>query len=221
VSEVQRGRPRKMDEDAKRAIINLRATQETKDELVRAGRRYGRSLSQEVEHRLELSLARERDAQSPSAAALVDMVRLAANRIEASTGKSWAEDADTWFQLELVIWRILQLNNPAPSATDDVELRREALRAAERASESAREILTAMGDNNLLAVQKWGRTVEDQRELYYGALEGQINVSRELQSAMAALEERTKTLAGKAELALGSLANLFLVGEPKRGASSE
>src|SRR5688572_27612608 len=112
MAEAQMGRPRLADEDAKRATINLRATSGTKDELAVHAKRSGRSLSQEVEHRLELSLAREREAQSESAAALVDFVRLAVSRIEAATGERWNEGPDTWQQVELVVREILELNRP-------------------------------------------------------------------------------------------------------------
>ena len=60
-TERKRGRPTLPDEKAKRAVFNTRLRAELKTALEAAAKRQGRSLSEEVEFRLERGLDRERN----------------------------------------------------------------------------------------------------------------------------------------------------------------
>lgn len=82
--------------DAKRYSIGFRTTKDLKDALDTAAAESGRSLAQEVEHRLELSFFREQEIYGgPHTEALVKALGMTIQLIEANRGKRWTEDADT------------------------------------------------------------------------------------------------------------------------------
>jgi hypothetical protein len=91
----QTGRPREKTE-AKRSAIAVRTTPDVKARLVEAAKKSGRSLTQEIELRLERSVEAEDHAGGPATAALVQAIIADIAAIEAITGKSWAEDNVTY-----------------------------------------------------------------------------------------------------------------------------
>lgn len=101
-----------MSDDAKRAALNIRTTTALKERLQTAGEASGRTMSQEADLRLEQSFAREDEAGSRGVAILGDFTRLAASIIEGQTGKSWTDDADTFFQVSKAIRSFMAANHP-------------------------------------------------------------------------------------------------------------
>src|ERR1700680_1847490 len=83
----------------KRYALNLKATREMRQELERAARASGRSLTQEVEYRLEESFSRSEGMRTAFGgehqSKLVQALLLAIWLIELESGKSWKTDQDT------------------------------------------------------------------------------------------------------------------------------
>jgi hypothetical protein len=80
----------------KTATLTTRITPKTRAALERASRNSGRSLSQEVESRLDASLRGDRNrARGSHIRALGEAVMLVAQCIERATEKNWTEDAFT------------------------------------------------------------------------------------------------------------------------------
>ncbi|HLJ20064.1 MAG TPA: hypothetical protein VKU84_07695, partial [Stellaceae bacterium] len=89
-------RPKGPFED-KRATLTTRITQETRDKLDASAVAAGRSLSQEIEFRLESSFAADEVFGGARAAALFRMLAGAAKDIEARLGSGgWLEDFATF-----------------------------------------------------------------------------------------------------------------------------
>src|SRR5262249_14321658 len=80
----------------KSATLTTRITPETRAALERAAQKSGRSLSQEVEHRLDGSIRREREhARNRHVRALAEAVALVTERVEGATEKRWLDDTFT------------------------------------------------------------------------------------------------------------------------------
>jgi hypothetical protein len=79
----------------KTAMLTTRITPDTRAALERAAVKSDRSLSQEVEARLNLSLRKENTIDTRNIRALGEAVMLVARYIERATEKHWNEDAFT------------------------------------------------------------------------------------------------------------------------------
>jgi hypothetical protein len=75
-------------------MLTTRITPETRAALERAARKSGRSLSQEVEQQLHVSLKRERTRRS-DVLALAEAIAQVTEKVQEATGKQWREDAFT------------------------------------------------------------------------------------------------------------------------------
>jgi hypothetical protein len=85
--------------DGKRYPVNVRVTYELRRDLERAAAETGRSLTQELESRLETSLAKKTQLDAIWGWDLNPIFHAVAHalwRIEALTGKRWWEDEDTY-----------------------------------------------------------------------------------------------------------------------------
>jgi len=78
----------------KSATLTTRITPETRAAMERAAQKSGRSLSQEVEHRLNDSVLNERDRRS-DVRALAEAIAIITEKVELATGKQWLQDAFT------------------------------------------------------------------------------------------------------------------------------
>jgi hypothetical protein len=130
---------------AKRAALNIRTTTSIKERLSRAAQENGRTLSQEADFRLEVSLLRDQEAGSRSAAALADFARLVASISENQTGKSWTDDFHTFARVSQALRVFLKENRPPLirsesdlQASKEFEDAQAALDEAEEARRSAR-----------------------------------------------------------------------------------
>ena len=78
----------------KSATLTTRIMPETRAAMERAAQKSGRSLSQEVERRLNDSVRNERNRRS-DVRALAEAVAMVAEQVEKATGKHWLQDAFT------------------------------------------------------------------------------------------------------------------------------
>jgi predicted transcriptional regulator len=78
----------------KSATLTTRITPGTRAAMERAAQKSGRSLSQEVECRLDASLAKEHN-RTPDVLALAEAVSQVTEKVQQATAKNWREDAFT------------------------------------------------------------------------------------------------------------------------------
>jgi hypothetical protein len=119
---VGRGRPALPAGAAKRASFNTRLRQSIKERLEREAAKAGRSLSEEIERRLEASLEREdirtRFYGGPELDALYKQIASAAEFIELKRGKSWIKDYEAFIAFNAALKSILrQLERLRPPAS--------------------------------------------------------------------------------------------------------
>jgi hypothetical protein len=103
----KRGRPAKFANERTRGSLTVRLRDEVRNALEQSAIKYGRSLSEEIETRMEISLASIQQIKYEWGD---DLFRIASamaaslSHIEGQTGKSWFEDAETQnlFQLTAV-----------------------------------------------------------------------------------------------------------------------
>lgn len=102
-------------EGKKRWILSIRTTTEGRQRLRDAADEQGRSLSEEIENRLQVSFHRD-DAYGGSAnAAFVNLLGALIRDTEAETGKSWRTDRLTWEKVRDRIAR--EVDERAPRRT--------------------------------------------------------------------------------------------------------
>jgi len=82
----------------KSATLTTRITPKTRTAMERAAQKSGRSLSQEVERRLNDSVRNERNRRS-DVRALAEAIAIVAEKVEIATGKHWLQDASTGEEL--------------------------------------------------------------------------------------------------------------------------
>ena len=120
----KRGRPAETPGQIKRAPLNMRTTQAIRDRLEGAANQSGRSLVQEVEHRIERTFAKEDETVAAFGGAelhaLFRMFGAAANLIEKRTGQAWATDRETFIAVEAA-WKMLivEVRPPIPKKWKD------------------------------------------------------------------------------------------------------
>jgi hypothetical protein len=78
----------------KSATLTTRITPETRAAMERAAQKSRRSLSQEVERRLDDSVRNERNRRS-DVRALAEAIAIVTEKVELATGKQWLQDAFT------------------------------------------------------------------------------------------------------------------------------
>jgi hypothetical protein len=78
----------------KSATLTTRITPGTRAAMERAAQKNGRSLSQEVERRLNDSVLNDRNRR-PDVRALVEAIAIVTEKVEIATGKNWLQDAFT------------------------------------------------------------------------------------------------------------------------------
>jgi hypothetical protein len=123
-----RGRPPKADEEVKRHALGVRTTRYLKERLEAAAAMTGRSLAQEVEHRLEQSFRSDPHIGLP-----LDLLRNMIEAAEVRTGQQWTDDYMTWVAVKKASELVLSMHRPEPpnrAAINEAEV--EFVRQAER-----------------------------------------------------------------------------------------
>lgn len=105
-------RPKKA--DAKRSVLTMRIGERLRDQLTDAAGANNRSISKEVESRLQSSFGSSGSADRKTDAFL-KLVRAAIEDVEERTGSSWLREPRTWSLVKQVIDRELQVRSPAPN----------------------------------------------------------------------------------------------------------
>lgn len=113
------GRPPTPPAKAKRYPLNLRTTKERRRQLERAAYKSGRSLVQEVEHRLDQSFSAEFAIPSgfdgPVEHQTFKTAAAAAQTVSTKLGASWLSDPDTYRKAEAVMFAIFRALSPLPT----------------------------------------------------------------------------------------------------------
>lgn len=157
----RRGRPPKAEADVKRRNLTYSTTQATRDRLADAGAKVGRSLSAEIEYRIQMSLALEDDVGSASVRRLVDFVRLAAAKIEADNSGPWTDRPAAAIALHGAIRTFIDMNRGSfDEAGENVlhELGREHFLATENLANAAldeNELEKAKANRKEVAARFW------------------------------------------------------------------
>jgi hypothetical protein len=99
-------------EEAKRRIITMRVTNAAYDRIAAAAEASGRSVSQEIESRLELSFQEERIMGGGSTALLAKLIAGTIGLIEVETGREWTSDRMTWEAANAAVQRIVSWFQP-------------------------------------------------------------------------------------------------------------
>ena len=79
-------------EGRKRWILSMRTTNDGRERIKEAAEANGRSLSEEIENRLERSFQNDDRAGGFANAAFVDLIGATIRDVEADTGLSWRSD---------------------------------------------------------------------------------------------------------------------------------
>ena len=114
------GRPPQRDE-AKRAAIAVRTTPTTKARLQEAADRAGRSLTQEIEQRLEQSLKDEDALGSLDNLAFFRAMASMMRLIESRTGNAWRQDTATWQAVRKMADKQFRNWRPYPPNSQEIE----------------------------------------------------------------------------------------------------
>lgn len=130
----QRGRPTIEPSQRKRNNVTVRVRDKTKERLAAAAAQNGRSLSEEIEARLEESFLTktamlkrlESEFAGPHNFALAKMIAFISGEIEKATNVRWTDDRDTFEQLGNAIAAVMErIETPktvvAPGRSREVE----------------------------------------------------------------------------------------------------
>ena len=106
---ARRGRPPLAETEGRRSVLNARVTRETRRRLEETAAGSGRSLSQEIEIRLEQSFseeeARYKEFGGKPYYELARMLAWTTSLVETVTGKTWRQDVETRHEVETAISR--------------------------------------------------------------------------------------------------------------------
>jgi hypothetical protein len=112
---VLMGRPKSV--DAKRSVLTMRITDELQEKLVAAAAANNRSLSKEVENRLEGSFA-DRPVSQRTTDTFLDLIRAAIADVEVRADSTWLSDITAWSIVKQTIMREVDLRAPGLGARD-------------------------------------------------------------------------------------------------------
>jgi hypothetical protein len=172
---VRRGRPALPKGAGKRHALGLRATAECRKALEEAAASSGRSISQEIEFRLERSFHQDAEFGGREMAGLFRMMAGAAALIsERRGGKPWSTDWES-FQAVSAAWREL-MNQVSPNMPAEWKARFQTLKSEDPGPPPALPVLggeslgllsdlfaadPASSQDRQRAMKKWARDKED------------------------------------------------------------
>jgi hypothetical protein len=125
-------------ENAKRRIITMRVTEKDGDRIAAAAEANTRSVSQEIESRLERSLLRDELKGGDHIAAPVELLGSLIALAEQKTGKKWNQDYLTWVAVKSAAIVLFNANRPPhPDDPAICEAERHYMDADERVSRTS------------------------------------------------------------------------------------
>ena len=98
--------------EGKRKTLTTRITEKTRESLEKAAQEADRSLSQEIELRLEQSFLEDGFLGGPENATAAKLVGPILQDPEVRTGKSWREDKNTYYGAVVAVLAIMRLLGP-------------------------------------------------------------------------------------------------------------
>lgn len=104
--------------DSKRHVVTMRMSDTARSKIVEAAQSNGRSVSQEIESRLERSFQEESLLGGSDTSLVSRLVSGAVGLVELETGKPWTEDRMTWEAVHAATEAILDWFQP--SIDDDI-----------------------------------------------------------------------------------------------------
>lgn len=120
---IRRGRPPSGPYVDKRKTLSTRITSALRTRLDEAADETGRSLSQEIEFRLEQSFANDKATYEAFGGkhvyALMTLLGSAVSLIESGTGKKWRDDQGTYHQVKVTIDKLLYGLSPTSAGKRD------------------------------------------------------------------------------------------------------
>lgn len=177
------GRPAHYDGETKKAAIAVRTAPSVRDKLKAAAEEAGRSVTQEVEARLEASLEKDAGARSPETERLLNRIAAEIAEVEAATKKRWHKDRKTAGALMEMMERKAQhwFNVDNPFDDEDVMGAYEKISRAADERKKTVEVLEGLGIAATLVPTRPGTGD--------GALSGHVNALMALTSSRAAERE--------------------------------
>ena len=191
----------------KSATLTTRVMPETRAAMERAAQKSGRSLSQEVERRLNDSVLNERNRRS-DVRALAEAIAIVTEKVEIATGKRWLQDAFTGDALRHGIEVLVRHFAPHGARVIPPNVEEAAAKVRPEASERDRSP-TRVGENEAFKVitmieHFWGPdknqlqhvVMSDELYRYLRILRdlgsGAERTQAALQEALAALQEKER-----------------------------
>lgn len=133
----RRGRPAKFAGERTRGPLTVRLRDEIRNELEQAATKHGRSLSEEIESRMEVSFAFSQQIKhdwGDDVFRIASAMAASLSRIEDWTGKQWLEDSKTQELFQLTAVQIIK------NYKDMVERRRRDVPQGDLDSKSVQEL---------------------------------------------------------------------------------
>jgi hypothetical protein len=186
--------------DTSKATLTTRVMPETRAAMERAAQKSGRSLSQEVERRLNDSVLNERNRRS-DVRALAEAIAIVTEKVEIATGKRWLQDAFTGDALRHGIEVLVRHFAPHGARVIPPNVEEAAAKVRPEASERDRSP-TRIGENEAFKVitmiehQLQHVVMSDELYRYLRILRdlgsGAERTQAALQEALAALQEKER-----------------------------
>jgi len=103
---------RTSNKDRKTATLSIRTSVDLRSKLQNSLEESGRSLTQEVEMRLEKSFQTDEFVGGQRNAAFLNLLGAGVRDIELSTGQSWLEDGETWLKVAEQVVGLIEARKP-------------------------------------------------------------------------------------------------------------
>lgn len=113
---------RTSNKDRKTATLSIRTSVDLRSKLQDSLEESGRSLTQEVEMRLEKSFQKDEFVGGERNAAFLNMLGAGIREIELSTGRSWLSDKATWSKVVELGSELLNAREPEKNTEPSGEL---------------------------------------------------------------------------------------------------
>lgn len=134
-------------DEAKRVQIPIRTTRAFRDRLKASADANDRSLTQEIEARLEQSLREEERAGGREKLAIEAAIMVAVTAAESASGKSWLTDFATWHAMSRVMNEVLKNLRPPPPNDQQVAKAMRDMRVADAELKELNLMLAQPGSN--------------------------------------------------------------------------
>lgn len=132
--------------ETKRSQIPVRTTPKARARLQDAAKAAGRSLTQEIEQRLERSLLEENALGGPRTASFFQAAAALIQRVEDTTKASWLDDFETWSAVHAVLPSLMEAWQPLPpNSPEAVSAAREKAQKEEKFGQAYDKLREAVG----------------------------------------------------------------------------